>query len=802
MVDFRPISLCNVVYKLVSKVLANRLKLFLGDIVSENQSAFTPGRLITDNILVAFELFHFMKNSRNKNGHMALKLDMSKAYDRVEWHFLERVLLRMGFDSRWVNRVMMCVSSVTFSVLINGSPSEEFRPERGLRQGDPLSPYLFILCAEVLSSLVRRAAENGSLHGIRIAPTAPVVSHLFFADDSIFFIKAKLGEAICVQNILQEYAAASGEVINFDKTTVSFSRGTRETDRNLVTARLGVRTVEVQERYLGLPTVIGHSKRVVASVIRDKLCKKLQGWRGQLFSKAGREVLIKAVAQSIPTYAMSVFKLPANFCDELRSIVSRFWWGSTNGKSKIPWIAWSKLCQPKCMGGLGFRDFHMFNMALLGKQAWRLVTNKVSLMSRVMGGKYFPAGDFMSASMGTNPSYTWRGIIEAREVLFKGLRRRVGDGMSTKVWTDPWIANTQTRRVLSPRRDADANMMVADLWSPDGTSWDKDKVREYFLPFEYDRIVSMRISLTKPEDAWTWELEKNGEYSVKSAYRALTNGREDEGGPSDNSKDKALWNRIWKAKVLPRIKVFMWLLCNDAIATKYNLATRVRGFGAGCPVCENEVETSLHLIRGCGVAGGLWDRLGMEVRMADGEMGEEEGSTYTGEGNGSGRRQWVKPDGEVVKINVDAGVKEGWGSGLGVICRGNEGEVLWGLSEHREEMMEVRMAEAEAMVIGIQEARRRGYTKIAVESDCKPLVDALLTKEKGRSDFHLLLDDIFSVCDSFESVSWSFASRNLNRVAHELAKLSAIHSGRKLWDLGDLPRYVVDLVHFDSYGMN
>ncbi|XP_074314076.1 uncharacterized protein LOC141649280 [Silene latifolia] len=131
--DFRPIILCNVAYKLVSKVLANRLKLFLNDIVSENQSAFTPGRAIADNILIAFEVFHYMKNSKSTEGVMAVKLDMAKAYDRVEWHFLERVLRSMGFDGDWVSRVMECVSTVSFSVLINGQPSESFVPSRGLR---------------------------------------------------------------------------------------------------------------------------------------------------------------------------------------------------------------------------------------------------------------------------------------------------------------------------------------------------------------------------------------------------------------------------------------------------------------------------------------------------------------------------------------------------------------------------------------------------------------------------------------------------------------------------------------------
>ncbi|XP_074293350.1 putative mitochondrial protein AtMg00310 [Silene latifolia] len=217
------------------------------------------------------------------------------------------------------------------------------------------------------------------------------------------------------------YEEASGQLVNYNKTTVSFSKYTTAARRGQIAGWLGVRAVDEHDKYLGLPTVVGHSKQVINRVIRDKLCRKLQGWKGMLLSKARKDVLIKVVAQSIPTYAMSVFKLPSNFCDELRSLVSRFWWGSENGRRKIPWIAWAKLCQPKCLGGLGFRSFTEFNLALLGKQAWRMITDQECLMVRVLGGKYFSNRSFMKAELGTNPSYTWRGIYEANEALMVGL---------------------------------------------------------------------------------------------------------------------------------------------------------------------------------------------------------------------------------------------------------------------------------------------------------------------------------------------------------------------------------------------
>lgn len=189
--DMRPIALCNVLYKIISKMLDNLMKPVLDLIISDFQSAFVLGRAITNNIILSPEIMHFLKRKRQgKHGVAALKINMSKAYDKMEWNFLQAMMLKLGFDVKWVNLIMLCVSTVRYSVIREGKKVGSIVPCRGLRQGDPLSPYLFIICVEGLSALIRRQERLGLLHGVEVARGALTVSHLFFIDDSFLFFKA------------------------------------------------------------------------------------------------------------------------------------------------------------------------------------------------------------------------------------------------------------------------------------------------------------------------------------------------------------------------------------------------------------------------------------------------------------------------------------------------------------------------------------------------------------------------------------------------------------------------------------
>lgn len=261
--EFKPISLCNVIYKIISRVIANRLKPLINSIISETQSAFTTDKLTTNNVLIAFESLHHMKTSCfGKKSFMALKLDMSKVYDRVEWIFLEKNLLKLGFQCSWVSLIMKCVTTISYYVLVNGEPKGMIYPTRGIRQGDPLSPYLFLFYAAGLNAIFRQAVEASDIQGFSLCRHVPKITHLFFTDDCLLFCKSSLAKCEKIQELLAAYETTSSQMVNKDKTTLFFSKNTDEQSQDAIKQSLGVPLIQHYEKYLGLPSIVGRNKKV------------------------------------------------------------------------------------------------------------------------------------------------------------------------------------------------------------------------------------------------------------------------------------------------------------------------------------------------------------------------------------------------------------------------------------------------------------------------------------------------------------------------------------------------------------
>ncbi|KAM1790105.1 hypothetical protein ACFX12_034201 [Malus domestica] len=370
MSQYRPIALCNVIYKILAKVFINRLKLVMPNVICENQSAFVAGKQIQDNILVVHEIIHsLLHQKKDYQGGMAIKLDMAKAYDRVEWKFLLAMMAKLGFAPLFCSWIMECVSTTSFSIIINGTPTGFIRPERGLRQGDPLSPYLFLLCTEVLSMLIRNGLERGAINGYKVTPAGTPITHLFFADDSVLFGKATTEEALGMLNILKTYARGSGQELNLSKSSIFFGSKTPNRTRLEIGRTMGIQCKVGFGKYLGLQADFGHSKKAVFEEVRDRLETRMTGWAEQFLSQAGNETLVKAVAMAMPNHAMSCFKLPIGMCKDIEKAICNFWWRGSDQRMGVHWLAWGRLKKQKRSGGWGSETSNVSTLLSLPRLA-------------------------------------------------------------------------------------------------------------------------------------------------------------------------------------------------------------------------------------------------------------------------------------------------------------------------------------------------------------------------------------------------------------------------------------------------
>ena len=374
------------------------------------------------------------------------------------------------------------------------------------------------MCVESLSALLHRVSEAGTLRGLQVCKRSPHITHLFFADDSLLFCNATIADCEEIQRLLLVYEIATGQQVNRQKTSLFFSPNTAVEIQEDIKQRFGADIIHQHEKYLGLPSLVGRNKRNTFQQLKEQVANKLAGWKEKFLSMAGREVLIKAVVQAILTHTMSCFLLPKSLCDDLNSMVSKFWWGQKNDERKLAWMRWEKLCTLKACGGMGFRDLRSFNLALLAKQGWRLQQQSNSLFYRVFKSKYFPDTSFVQAQQGRNPSYVWQSILAAQPIFKHGMRWQVGNGENICIWKDKWIPNPSTYQIISPRTLLPEDATVNVLIDADHGTWRSDLVRELFLNFEADIILSIPLSTRMPRDKLVWAATPNGKFMAKSAY--------------------------------------------------------------------------------------------------------------------------------------------------------------------------------------------------------------------------------------------------------------------------------------------
>ncbi|RVW53160.1 LINE-1 reverse transcriptase-like [Vitis vinifera] len=445
--DFRPINLLRGLYKLLAKVLANRLKKVIGKVVSIDQNAFVMGRQILDASLIANEVIDAWQKREEKG--LIYKLDIEKAYDSLNWQFFMKVMRKMGFGSKWLGWMWSCISTDKFSMLVNGVPTGFFPSSKGLRQGDPLSPYLFVMGMEVLSNLIRRAVEGGFLSGCRIrgGGRQPVhISHMLFADDTIIFCEARKEHLTHLSWILFWFEAASGLRINLDKSEIIPVGKVDEMEE--MAAELGCKVGSMPFVYLGLPLGAPNKNTSMWDGVEEKM-RRVARWKRQYISKGGRLILIKSTMASMPLYQMSLFRMPKSVAQRLEKLQRDFLWGGGNLERKVHLVNWEVVCTEKEKGGLGLRKLVPLNKALLGKWIWRFACEKENLWKQVLLAKYGQEGFgwMTKKANGTFGVGVWKEILKEKDWCWENMAFTMGNGTKIRFWTDLWCGCT----VLSQR---------------------------------------------------------------------------------------------------------------------------------------------------------------------------------------------------------------------------------------------------------------------------------------------------------------------------------------------------------------
>ncbi|XP_056690403.1 uncharacterized protein [Spinacia oleracea] len=443
--QFRPISLCNASYKIVSKILVNRIRPLLKDIISPNQNSFLPGRGCEVNYIAASEILHSMKTKKGKSGWFALKIDLEKAYDRLEWNFIRFCLARKGFDRNSTDLILNCIASPATSIIVNGKPSPSFKTTRGIRQGDPISPYVFIICMEYLADMISEAASKENWKPFYLKRNGIPITHLMFADDLRLFGDTSAKTLSGMKEVLRNFWDCSGQKMNNSKSKIYFSKHTPQNQKDLFCNTLEVQPSPDLGTYLGFPLTDKRPTKNQTLDICRKIKNKLASWKAKCLSKAGRLVLIKSTLTTIANYSMQILYLPKKTLQTIDQACANFLWDSEPQKKKTHLVAWLKACGPLEVGGLSVRSAVMMNKVLMTKLCWKFNTGK-NLASSLIKEKYVDNRPYPAPF--SKGSHIWQNVGKGWN-MYKDLTAWcIGDGTQINLWLDNWTEKGSLRSII------------------------------------------------------------------------------------------------------------------------------------------------------------------------------------------------------------------------------------------------------------------------------------------------------------------------------------------------------------------
>ena len=595
--DFRSISCLNTVYKVISKLLASRLKEILPLMISKSQSAFLPGRLLAENVLLATDLVNGY-NSQTVSPRGMLKVDLRKAFDSIRWDFILASLRALAVPETYIMFIAECLSTASFSVLVNGVAGGFFTSSKGIRQGDPLSPYLFVLAMECLSRLLISRYEAGHI-GYHPRTEELKISHLMFADDVMIFFDGTSNSLHGISECLDDFASWSGLHMNTTKTEM-FTSAIDQTETAAITS-YGFPSGQLPIRYLGMPLMCRKLKISEYAPLMTKLTASFQSWSVKLLSFAGRLQLLKTVIFGTVNFWMSAFILPKGCIKLIESLCSKFLWAGSIDKRAIAKIAWTTVCLPKEEGGLGLRSFITWNHVLCLKFIWILLSKSPSLWADWHWNIHLNEHSFWTITVSASDSWMWKKLLDLRPIALRFIRTRLGNGREASFWYDVWTPLGQLITHIGPagprcmrvRKEAVVADAIRDsTWAlPHPRSQQEVDLHIHLtsiiLPLNVDAVdeyewVASDISLHTFRSSVTWETLR----------------------PREEVKD---WlDVVWFKGAIPKLSFTMWIANYDRLPTRSRLAAWGMQISPACPFCSCHDETRDHLLLACRYSQDVW----------------------------------------------------------------------------------------------------------------------------------------------------------------------------------------------------
>ncbi|XP_048503121.1 uncharacterized protein LOC125498862 [Beta vulgaris subsp. vulgaris] len=396
--QFRPIACCNVMYKAISKMLCSRLKVVLPSLIDQVQSAFVANRVILHNIFICQDM---LKNYKRKSApaRCTLKVDLKKAYDSLNWEFIRELLIGLKFPERYIGWIMECLTTPAYSLSINGGLNGFFHCKRGIRQGDPISPLIFVLAMEYFTTLMKKMSHREEFKFHNRCDQLKI-HYLIFADDLMLFSKV-----------------TSGLEASPEKTAIYYFGNVKEEEQSRILQVTGYKKGSFPFRYLGVPITSKRLSKADCDILVDRMLKRIMSWSSRHLSYAARTTLVNAVLMSLHTYWAQNFLLPKCVLHRINQVCRAFLWEGKVVLSKAPPVAWDWVCKEKKKGGLGVQDCIRWNIAAVGKFVWQIAQKQDLLWIKWVLCVYLKESDWWKYQHSFTASWIWRCICKVKEVF-------------------------------------------------------------------------------------------------------------------------------------------------------------------------------------------------------------------------------------------------------------------------------------------------------------------------------------------------------------------------------------------------